>query len=176
MILQNVKTHIFWKFCALIGSINLQFWNKTRFFVVFILALIFYFWFMVGWKLGNLLGEEYAKRTTVLNIDIWTGKQSNYGTFNFYVLFPGLSMGHIYLSHSHPIAIYACPIPWDSHYIIKILIWNTIQLKLLNLLKFRFSIYQGCGVGSPVIRLRAISIIRLQLPLRLRADSDLQLY
>ena len=28
----------------------------------------------------------------------------------------GVSMGHIYLSHSHPIAIYACPIPWDvSH-------------------------------------------------------------
>jgi len=28
----------------------------------------------------------------------------------------GLFMGHIYLSHSHPIAIYACPIPWDvSH-------------------------------------------------------------
>jgi len=34
-----------------------------------------------------------------------------------------LSMGHIYLSHSHPIAIYACPnqsypmacFPWDSH-------------------------------------------------------------
>jgi len=25
-------------------------------------------------------------------------------------------MGHIYLSHSHSIAIYACPIPWDvSH-------------------------------------------------------------
>ena len=32
-------------------------------------------------------------------------------------------MGHIYLSHSHPIAIYACPnqsqpmgrFPWDSH-------------------------------------------------------------
>jgi len=24
---------------------------------------------------------------------------------------PGLSMGHIYLSHSHPIAIYACPVP-----------------------------------------------------------------
>jgi len=25
-------------------------------------------------------------------------------------------MGHIYLPHSHPIAIYACPIPWDvSH-------------------------------------------------------------
>jgi len=23
----------------------------------------------------------------------------------------GFSMGHIYLSHSHPIAIYACPIP-----------------------------------------------------------------
>ena len=40
--------------------------------------------------------------------------------------------------------------------------------------------YQGCGVGSPVIRLRllAISIIRLrlQLRLRLRTDSDLQLY
>jgi len=37
---------------------------------------------------------------------------------------------------------------------------------------------QGCGVGSPVIRLRllAISIIRLQLRLRLRTDSDLQLY
>ena len=41
---------------------------------------------------------------------------------------------------------------------------------------------QGCGVGSPVIRLRlrlrAIAIIRLrlQLRLRLRADSDLQLY
>jgi len=43
-------------------------------------------------------------------------------------------MGHIYLSY--PIAIYAYPIPWDSHYIIIILIWNTIQLK-----KFRFSIY-----------------------------------
>jgi len=45
----------------------------------------------------------------------------------------GLSMGHIYLSHSHPIAIDACPIPWDSHHIIIILMWNTIQLKLLNL-------------------------------------------
>jgi len=43
-----------------------------------------------------------------------------------------LSMGHIYLSRSHPIAIYDCPIPWDSLYIIIILIWNTIQLKLLN--------------------------------------------
>jgi len=52
---------------------------------------------------------------------------------SLYVVYPGLSMGHIYLSHSHPIAIYACPIPWDSHYIIIILIWNTIQLKLLNL-------------------------------------------
>jgi len=30
--------------------------------------------------------------------------------------YAGLSMGHIYLSDSHPIAIYACPIPWDvSH-------------------------------------------------------------
>jgi len=38
--------------------------------------------------------------------------------------FAGLSMGHIYLSHSHPIAIYACPVsshgtfpmgfPWTS--------------------------------------------------------------
>jgi len=43
-------------------------------------------------------------------------------------------------------------------------------------------LHQGCGVGSPVIRLRLrlreISIIRLrlQLRLRLRADSDLQLY
>ena len=28
----------------------------------------------------------------------------------------GLSMGHIYLSHSHPTASSACPIPWDvSH-------------------------------------------------------------
>jgi len=39
---------------------------------------------------------------------------------------------------------------------------------------------QGCGVGSPVIRLRLreISIIRLrlQLRLRLRTDSDLQQY
>jgi len=48
-------------------------------------------------------------------------------------------MGHIYLSH--PIAIYACPIPWDSRDIIMILIWNTTQLKLLHLCKFRFSIY-----------------------------------
>ena len=54
----------------------------------------------------------------------------------------GLSMGRIYLSHSHPTAVYACIIPWDSHYIIIILIWNTIQLKLLNSWKFRFSIYQ----------------------------------
>ena len=29
-------------------------------------------------------------------------------------LLSGLSMGHIYLSHSHPIAICACPIPWDG--------------------------------------------------------------
>jgi len=37
---------------------------------------------------------------------------------------------------------------------------------------------QGCGVGSPVIRLRlrAISIIRLWLQLPLQTDSDLQLY
>ena len=47
------------------------------------------------------------------------------------LVFAELSMGHIYLSH--PIAIYACPVPWDSHYIIIILIWKTIQLKLLNL-------------------------------------------
>ena len=32
---------------------------------------------------------------------------------------PGLSMGHIYLPH--PIAIYVCPIPWDSHCVIIIL-------------------------------------------------------
>ena len=48
-------------------------------------------------------------------------------------------MGQIYLSR--PIATYACPIPWDSHYTI-ILIWNTIKLKLLHLWKFRFSIYK----------------------------------
>ena len=38
-------------------------------------------------------------------------------------LYAGLSMGHICLSHSHPIAIYTCPssshpmgrFPWDSH-------------------------------------------------------------
>jgi len=37
---------------------------------------------------------------------------------------------------------------------------------------------QGCGIRSPVIRLRllAISIIRLRLQLRLRPDYDLQLY
>jgi len=29
-------------------------------------------------------------------------------------LFPGLSMGHFYLSHSHPIAIYACLTPSHS--------------------------------------------------------------
>ena len=34
------------------------------------------------------------------------------------------------------------------------------------------TVNQGCGVGSPVIRLLAISIIQL----RLRTDSDLQLY
>ena len=28
-----------------------------------------------------------------------------------YLKSPGLSMGHIYLSHSHPTAIYACRIP-----------------------------------------------------------------
>jgi len=58
------------------------------------------------------------------------------------VPYPGLSMGHIYLSHSHPTAIDACPIPWDSHYIIIILMWNTIQLKLLNL------IYESLGLVS----------------------------
>jgi len=44
----------------------------------------------------------------------------------------------------------------------------------LRIHDFKQGCGQGCGVGSPVIRLRAISIIRLQL--RLRADSDLQLY
>jgi len=41
-----------------------------------------------------------------------------------------------------------------------------------------FTCKQGCGVWSPVIRLRflEISIIRLRFQLRLRADSDLQLY
>jgi len=28
---------------------------------------------------------------------------------------PTLAMGGIYLSHSHPIAIYTYPIPWDFH-------------------------------------------------------------
>jgi len=39
-----------------------------------------------------------------------------------------------------PIAMYACPIPWDSHYIIIILIWNTIHLKFL--------IYDSLGLVS----------------------------
>ena len=35
---------------------------------------------------------------------------------------------------------------------------------------------QGCGVGSPVIRLRLLEISIIRLQLRLRTDSDLQLY
>ena len=48
-------------------------------------------------------------------------------------------MGHIYLSH--PIAIYACPIPWDSHR-------NDIPMDkpgnrvLLDLFIEAFSLYQ----------------------------------
>jgi len=49
------------------------------------------------------------------------------------VSFSGDSHGTYLSVPSHPIAIYACPIPWDSHYIIIILILNTIKLKLLNL-------------------------------------------
>jgi len=74
------------------------------------------------WHLPNLEGTNKKFRLTT-----W--------------LMTGLSTGHIYLSHSHPIAIYAWSIPWDFHYIIIILIWKTIQLKSLNLWKFRFSIY-----------------------------------
>jgi len=59
------------------------------------------------------------------------------------------------------------------------LCWRMSRLSTRNR-----SCRQGCGVGSPVIRLRfllrllAISIIplRLQLRLRLRTGCDLQLY
>ena len=40
-----------------------------------------------------------------------------------------------------PWDIFICPIPWDSRYMIITSIWMTIQLKLLHLWKFRFSIY-----------------------------------
>ena len=69
---------------------------------------------------------------------------------------------------------------WFQEYLCRIHILD--QIHLYNDKVFRSSSSwpnggtqnQGCGVGSPVIQLRAISIIRLQL--RLRADSDLQLY
>jgi len=55
---------------------------------------------------------------------------------------------------------------------------NTIKRRIqelsVDILKQTIAAAQGCGVGSPVIRLRlrllAISIVRL------RTDSDLQLY
>ena len=51
--------------------------------------------------------------------------------FPFFVWYfwPGLCIGHIYLSHSHPIAIYACPIPWDVSQVIPIVIpfpWTSL--------------------------------------------------
>jgi len=41
-------------------------------------------------------------------------------------------MGHIYLSHSHPIAIYACPIPRDSHYNINMEYKSIIIIKFMK--------------------------------------------
>ena len=40
------------------------------------------------------------------------------------------------ISQGCPWGVFFCPILWDSHNIIIILIWNAIQLKLLNLWKF----------------------------------------
>jgi len=42
-------------------------------------------------------------------------------------------MGHIYLSH--PIAIRACPIPWDSHYIIIMLNMEYNSNKIIKFMK-----------------------------------------
>jgi len=42
-------------------------------------------------------------------------------------------MEHIYLSHSHPIAIYACPIPWDVSHGIPIGMtfpWTSLELSM----------------------------------------------
>jgi len=42
-------------------------------------------------------------------------------------------MGHTYLSHSHPIAIYACPIPWETSHGIPIGMtfpWTSLGIKL----------------------------------------------
>ena len=47
--------------------------------------------------------------------------------------YAGLSMGHIYLSHSHPIAIYACPIPWDVSHGIPIGMtfpWTSLRIRV----------------------------------------------
>jgi len=60
-----------------------------------------------------------------------------------------MSMGHIYLSHSHPIAIYACPIPWDVSHGIPMGIpfpWTSLTIPLqlqINFIELREDI---CGL------------------------------
>jgi len=69
----------------------------------------------------------------------------SHGTFPIGMTFPwtslGLSMGHTYLSH--PIAIYACPIPWDvSHR-------NDIPMDKPGYCPRRFGKYQMCFLLLP---------------------------
>jgi len=48
-------------------------------------------------------------------------------------VFAGLSMGHIYLSYSLPIEIYACPIPWAVSHRIPIgmtFLWTSLGLSM----------------------------------------------
>jgi len=62
----------------------------------------------------------------------------------------GLSMGHIHLSHSHPIAIYACPIPWDVSHGIPIGIptpWTSLRTLLRNTgLNIRFTFSENAAL------------------------------
>jgi len=70
---------------------------------------------------------------------------------------PGLSMGHIYLSHSHTIAIYACPIPWDVSHEIPIGIpfpWTNLRIsvpskKILHWANVCFVAHEAHGIAQP---------------------------
>ena len=80
----------------------------------------------------------------------------------------GLSLGHIYLTHSHPVAIYACPIPWDVSHGIPIGMtfpWTSLGIPNVGVwCKEWFSWTSGVGGGQKIwLRLPVL----LGIPLRL---------
>jgi len=80
----------------------------------------------------------------------WTQHTSHLKKHVFLIMkYAGLSMEHVYLSHSHPTAIYACPITFP---------WTSLEIRLgtprritINIHRELFGLLSDCLLAGLVI-------------------------